>query len=1252
MEVRILGPLEVTGERGALSLPGGRARALLAILGVHGGQVVSIDRLIDDLWGAAPPVTARAKLHGLVSSLRKAAQQNDGDQRLIDTRSPGYALALPPDAVDAIRFRAMVDRARELPPAEQASLLSEALSLWRGPALANFTYEPFAQTEIAALEELRLGAAEARIGAELELGHHAAVVGELELLIAEHPFRERLRALAMLVFYRLGDQRRALGVYRDAAQILGEELGIDPGPDLRDIYQAILDHDPSLQIPDPGPATTASANDPPLAPLLAESRRDVTVVFVGGGGAGDRDADPETALTITRQVQAIANQALHRHGGTVEGTVGGVVVAVFGVPVAHEDDARRAVAAADEIVERTAEIGGRPGVAPGIRIGINTGEVVAGPPPVTGGGYAGSTVRLAARLQQAAGPGDILIGDETRRLVRNLVHVEPVAPLLGDEGGRLMAWRVVSVDAPAGPESPATPLVGRTDELATLDRALRTASKTRRPLRVVISGEAGIGKSRLAGEFVAGLDGRARHLTGHCPPYGDGITFWPLREIVEGAAGGVERERIARILPAADAGPVAAALAGAIGSEEAGRPDVLYRAIRSFFESLCLDRPLVAVIEDLHWSQPTFVDLVEYLADSVEGALMLLCLARPEFLDERPQWATGAPKRWALTLEPLPPEQVGELVKLELASTSVPYERAQQVVELAGGNPLFVEQMMAALRESDEATIPPSIRALLAARLDRLGPAEQSLVRAASVWGRRFRVAEVAGLLPDAARPGIATHLEALERKRLLVRSNGHFDFRHALIRLAAYQSVTKESRAQLHEQVVEVLERSADGDLGDFDELVGYHLEQAVAYRTDLSLDDEHCGRLARRAGEHLGRAGVLAFRRLDIVAAENLLVRANQLLPAGHPDGFTTRRYLAESHQVMAKQTEAVMLLDELINDAGEDADPTLHHFLRVERVWARLISGPDPITLAELQAETARARRVFEGAGDDLGLAQVERVLVDIHRRRGDAQAMEAAATRSLGHAERSGSPREAVAGPWMMALALEEGPRSVPEAVDRCRELMGDGNNPGVAASLAFLLAMTGDFEQARQLIADARRILRETVRARRPVAHIVLRAGHVGLLAGDIESAEALLRDALRRNTEQREPEQVSVIAAELARLLLRQGRVDEAEPLARTSREEAPVESVGSQMAWRTACALLLARSGAHESAEVLAAEAMDMAPSGFLNLSADAAAVRAEVLGLAGHRRRSIEAAEAAHRLYEQKGNLMGAAFARSLTN
>jgi DNA-binding SARP family transcriptional activator len=776
VEFLLLGPFEVRDRDTAVPLPRKKHRALLALLLLRAGEVVSADSLVEELWGEQPPKTALAALRNYVSQLRTQLGTD-----LIETRGSGYVAHVEPDRIDVARFERLVADAREATTAERrASELRTALAFWRGPALADLAYEPFAAAQAGRLEELRLTAREDLVDLDLDLGRHADLVPELERLVAENPFRERLRSQLMLALYRAGRQADALEAFRTTRTFLLDELGLEPGVHLRELEQAILRQDPALDLP-------------AVLPPVEERLKTVTVLFCGLAPAGG--LDPERLRRRTVQALTEARAAIERHGGSVEARAGDELLGVFGVPAAHEDDALRAVRAAAELRE----------AVPEVRIGIDSGEALVGH-----GFVSGEVVARGKHLQHEAAPGEALLGTAARGLCGRAIAVDD----------RNDAFRLLRVEQDVRPiERGHGPLVGRQEELELLRSAYEGACADGPSRLVTILGEPGIGKTRLATELVRGLEGDATVLVGRCIPYGDGATWLPLREILEQAD-----KHLDPIL------------------ESAGSPGEVFLAARRVFEELAQGRPLVVGLDDVHWAASTLLDLVEYLAERAEGPILFLCLARPELLDKRPGWPGEL-----LRLEPLSDEQA------EALAEGVEPGLRTEVVAAAGGNPLFLEQLVAFAEESGSLDrIPPSVEALIAARLDLLPPDELDVLERAAVVGRLFERAALQALGGDV---GL---LSSLEEKGFVRQLRSGPAFHHVLVREVAYGSLPKEKRAELHELLADWL----DGR-GAVDELVGLHLEQAFRCRVAVGLEEGRTRRLALDAGHRLGEAGITAWRR-----------------------------------------------------------------------------------------------------------------------------------------------------------------------------------------------------------------------------------------------------------------------------------------------------------------------------------------------------------------------------------------------------
>ncbi|HEY1369335.1 MAG TPA: BTAD domain-containing putative transcriptional regulator, partial [Gaiellaceae bacterium] len=904
MEFRILGPLEVLDGGRVVSVGGPRKRAVLAILLLHLNRPISSERLIDELWGDGPPATALQSVRVHVSQIRKALGHD-----LLRTLPSGYALELEPDRLDAQRFERLVGEGRAAlavgEAATASALLNDALGLWRGPTLADFTYEPFAQSEIARLEDLRTATVEARIDADLVLGGGSELVDELESLVAEHPLRERLRGQLMLALYRSGRQADALAAYRDAREALVDELGLEPSPELRELEAAILRQDESLALGEPAPARIATPSP---------ARKTVTALHVDLGPSVQGVADPEAFARRIEEPLGRVLRAIGRHEGTVTARQADAVTATFGLPDLHEDDALRAVRAAAELREQLAEL------EPPPRTGIATGEVVASDSAAPVGPVAGS----AARVADAAAPGEIVLDDATRALVANAVDVEPAAD------PDVFRLRALLPGAPPFARRLEAPLVGRRRELGSLLAAFERVLAAREPELVVVAGPPGIGKSRLAGELMRDVADRAATLVGRCLSYGQGITLWPLREMVEEAAGDETREAVERLLRGEpDGALVAGTIAGAFGLADVDRTaEETVWAFRRLFEALARSRPHVVVVEDAHWAEPALLDLLDYVARQAKGAqLLVLCLARPELLESRPAWTSGA-----VELAPLSGEETEAVVDNMPGGRRLGRELRDRVVARAEGNPLFAEQFVALLAAAGGEAVPttaPTIDAILAARLDRLGPGERAVAERAAVVGREFTIEGVAALLPTAAVPAAARHLDALTRKvlvqpdRAVLRSQQGYRFQHALIHDAAYRRIPKQLRAELHERLGDWLERGAGRRVSELEEIIGYHLELACRYRLELGIGEATTERLARRAAGTLVAAGRRAFQRTDFGAAAGLLSRAVDLTPHDDPASVELLNMIGSALGPLGELERQQEVLEEAIRRARSAGD-----------------------------------------------------------------------------------------------------------------------------------------------------------------------------------------------------------------------------------------------------------------------------------------------------------------------------------------
>ena len=1212
VEFRLLGPLELVRDGEPVPLTAAKQRLLLADLLVHRGETVSVDRLVDDLWPEAPPADPRHALEAHASRLRGVL---DGAADLL-SRSPGYVLEVAPDTVDVVRFERLVAEARGSGPDAAAALAAEALALWRGPPLADCTYEPFAQSEIRRLEELRREALNVRIDAELALGS-TDLVPELEALVAADPSHERLVMQLMLALYRGGRQTDALAAYRAAHRRLAEDFGVEPTPELRALEAQILRHDPALA----GPA--------PLQPVAAQ-RKLATILFadVADSTGLAVTLDPEALRGLMRRYFDIAAEAVARHGGTVEKFAGDAVMAVFGTPVAHEDDALRAARAAVEIRDAIAlldrELERTLGVRLAVRLGLASGEVLTGGPdePMA----TGPATIVSNRLQQEVGPGEIAVDALTRRLTAAAGTFDD----LGDVELRGLrrptrAFRLVelSADAPALERRLDAPLVGREQELAVLRTALADAVAARELRAVTVVGAPGVGKSRLVRELAASVAEDATVLLGRCNAYGEGSAFRPLRDALGDAD----------------------AIAAVFGEDGSTPADEVPWAFRRHCEHVAAERPLVLVLDDLHWAEPALLDLVEYLAGSSSAApIALVCIARDDLAEERPAFP-GSGERVAL--EPLSDEETGTLAGHLLPESSLDEATYERLVAAAEGNPLFLEQLVAHIAETGLLEPPPTLRALLGARLDRLGPGERGVLERASVVGREFGAVDVAELLDPSAAPTAAAHLEALVRRGFVRAVNGGFRFRHWLIHDAAYRAAPKELRAELHERFADILARAAADD-----ELVGYHLEQAYRLLTELAPPDRHALRLAEDGGRRLGSAGIRAWKRSESDGASRLLSRAVGLLPEDDEERRDLLCELGAALIAAGDNDGADRALRDALETARRTGDRRIESRAEIELFGRHLYDDPQAAS-ERLLALAPRALPHFELLHDDRSLG---RTLILTGWVEGGMRCQyavsKASAERALAHYRRAGWPVATCLG--LIASAECFGPSPVPSGIDRCASLLdtevtdraGEAN---VLVHLGGLRAMRGDAAEALSLVEQAQKTYADLGRTPTIASTCLPMAAGIALSIGDLDAAEEHLRGACASLERMRNRNSLASVAAELAGVLLLREELAESETWIATARRDATEGDVDAQIRLRSVDAKRLARRGEHAEAVAMGRSAVELAETtDATNRRARTLLEFAAVLDMCGRSDDGAAYTADAVTLYEEKGNIVEATAVR----
>jgi len=940
-----------------------------------------------------------------------------------------------------------------------------------------------------------------------------------------------------------------------------------------------------------------------------ERRKTVTVLFcdVTGSTSLGESVDPEALRGLLARYFKRMKAIVERHGGTVEKFIGDAVMAVFGVPVLHEDDALRAIRAAAEMRDALPELGLQ------ARIGLTTGEVVTGTEERL---VTGDAVNVAARLEQAAQPGEVLVGQPALALVGDWAEVEPVEPLeLKGKAEPVSAFRLLRVrEAPERTHD--APFVGRRRELAILAEGWELTKAEQICELVTLVGDAGVGKSRLVAEFLASID--AGVVRGRCLPYGEGITYWPVVEVLKQLA----------VLPADEAAVVA--IRSLLGETEAATSaEEIAWAFRKTLEQAAAERPLVVVFDDIQWGEKTFLDLIEHVALlSSDASVLLLCMARPELAERQPAW----PVR--LRLEPLAEDDIEELI-----AERAPEQLRERIARAAGGNPLFVEEMLAMAGEAEgEVLVPPTLQALLAARLDQLETAERRVLERGAIEGEIFHRGAVQALAPEETQ--VTPRLAALVRKQLIrpdrpqLAGEDGFRFRHLLLRDAAYEALPKAVRADLHERLATWLEQHG-AELVELDELLGYHLEQACRHRSELGLpSDDDVATAARR---RLTAGGHRAALRQDYGAAVALFERAAALVPAAEFD-LALETELGDALLWSGKSDEALLRADALSERAAAAGDEVGELCGRIRADMARTRFEPETAT-ERLAALVEQALPVLQAAGDDLALYIAYDALA-LAAVRWDV-ALEAA-ERAAAHARQAGHLPTGLLG--YRAAGRFFGTTPVSELLAWLDENEPQhGPDHFLRAYRAGALAMLGHFEEARAILAETRAELAERGGGLL-LAHIT--AGEsvwVELWAGDPAAAAEFGAEGWRLYEELGEQSFLPGAAGFVAQALYELDRLDEADAWAGRADEFPSSDSPWIALRPRQVKAKVLARRGEHAEAERLAREAVATCEeTDFLDAQGVAYADLAEVLLLAGKPDEAAAALEQALARYERKENLV----------
>jgi class 3 adenylate cyclase/tetratricopeptide (TPR) repeat protein len=988
-------------------------------------------------------------------------------------------------------------------------------------------------------------------------------------------------------------------------------------------------------------------------------RQLATIVFcdvVGSTTLGEV-ADAEVVRELMFQYFHRMRAVIERHGGTVEKFIGDAVEAVFGLPSVHEDDPLRALRSAWEMAELmpdlNTEFERRFGTRIALRIGVNSGEVV------TGGSeretiVTGDVVNVAARLQAAAAPGEILVGEETRALARDAIRVEPLEPL-ALKGKRLpvQAYRLLAVtpDVRARSVNAGGPFVGRGGELALLEERWQHAASGRGG-GIVVVGDAGIGKSRLVSELAARAAGTV--LSGGCPSYGAGMTYGSLAHVTRRAAGirhedsaEQSRRKLGRlVVDDAQRELVARRLAQALGLEGGGAPaEEIGWAFRRMVALVAARRPLLLVLDDLHWGEEPLLDLVERLAaDAAEQPLLVVGLARPELLHARPAWAESA-----LRLQPLAAAEAEQLVAATAGSSELGHATIARLAVAAQGNPLFIEELVALMRQDPAAELPRSLELLLTARLDRLSAAERDALERGAVEGQRFHRGAVVELSEPQLRDGVADVLAGLCGSELLrpeaaaFAGEAAYGFRHVLIREAAYRSSLKSLRAELHARYADwLLQRIADRT-AEYDELLGYHLEQAFRYRGELGPSDAY-RHLAQRASRHLGDAGLRALARGDVSAAVALLDRSLQLFP---PDASPAELLLAFGEACWARfdAARAVPPLEQAAATAFASGRPELEGTARIAlaTIGTHMTRAHgDEELLATLEAWLPRLEQI----GDERALAKAYLAggLEEAVSLR--TEAAMAMLERALRSARRAGSAVDELEAAMWLSMSVAKGPIPVAEAIARLQQHAEQASTLAARATvlerIALLHAYAGRLADARALLDASARTYDELGLDYQQGVLSALTEPELAELTEDLGTAERLYRDGCARLEAIRETGALSTLEARLANVLCDRGHVPEAEALAEHALAIADPRDLITGVAANAARARALAARGELLAAETCAQAAVELANRGdAIKERGLALSALADVLAAAGRTRDAARTESEAFRLYERKGIL-----------
>ena len=1006
-----------------------------------------------------------------------------------------------------------------------------------------------------------------------------------------------------------------------------------------------------------------------------EIRKTVTAVFVdivGSTDLGER-LDPEVLRDVMQRYYAQMADAAEGFGGTMEKFIGDAVFAVFGIPHVGEDDAIRAVEAAeamrDAIEKLNEQLTQRWGLEIQIRAGVSTGEIVVGREATIDRMVMGDVANVAARLQATAEPGEIIVAGSTAQLVSQYVDLEQIEPLtVKGKRDPVVAYRVLGILTDAARTSTSSPFVGRTTEIEALESELAQAVLLRSCRLVAILGDPGIGKSRLVSEFVARRGSSATVLRTQCAAHGEGAAMLPFADLVRELAGiasadgrGEARAKLDALIGRLGANEnTAGALASLLDLGDIIRPlEEIYRGVRRVLESVAQPLPAVLAIEDLHRADPASLDLIEYLLRATRRApVLIVATGRPELVEAR--GSLGRESGTKMLLSPLAKEAARMLID-RLAGAAEGANEEIRIEEAAEGNPLFIEQLVLMLHQSrdipadkpsgsgdpgEPLVTPPSISALLDARVHGLSPEERIVVQRASVLGRAFQLDAVAELLAERDRSTLTEIVQRLVRKGILRRGErdrppGEVSFAHGLIRDSAYGSLLKSQRAELHERYAHHLENTSGERVAEHAVTIGSQLEAAVRNRLEIGSDAEDVRSLSTQAAQWLAAAGSAAVARGDARNAENLLERAAALLPEDEPERLAVLADLGMARSDLGQLVPAEEALSEVV--ARSSPASGLHWRAQVD--LAQLVFGTDPGRMGpDAVRRTAEdAIRALSDVGDDRGLARANYTLASVHIVAGLTPEIRESLERALMHAQRADDARTIAGCVGDLGFLLLHDTTPASAALERLAELARTfpDARPSALGPMAATSAMLDRFDDGRRLL-DERRGLAEEFGQRWALAQTEWLAGFVEALAGEPRDAEPHLRQALTISLELGIRRMAGQIAGDLAQVVYALGRQSEAFAIAEELRANPPAHDVQVLNMWRGVHGKVLASQGRGEEAEQEVREGLLFAERARAPMIAGRFLMDlAEVLSLIGKTDDAVQALGGAVRWYGAKGSL-----------